>query len=137
MRLRPTAPATFRDTVKPNRGDAVAASGDSRGTIWIVKSDEETRAPFLVARTKSARLRKRSGGGGVWVNRGEASAVTPPSACPSDQKKNQAHRTLRPRARRALSTLRPFLVAMRARKPWRALRTRLDGWKVRFIAAVP
>src|SRR4029453_10746737 len=41
---------------------------------------------------------------------------------------------LRPRARRAFSTLRPPTVAMRARNPCRRLRTRLLGWKVRFIA---
>ena len=41
---------------------------------------------------------------------------------------------LRPRARRAFSTLRPPTVAIRARNPCRRLRTRLLGWKVRFIA---
>src|SRR3954465_6456301 len=46
----------------------------------------------------------------------------------------QADSVLRPRARRAASTLRPPTVAVRARKPWRRLRTRLLGWKVRFIA---
>jgi hypothetical protein len=35
---------------------------------------------------------------------------------------------LRPCARRAATTLRPPLVAMRARKPWRRLRTNLLGW---------
>jgi hypothetical protein len=39
----------------------------------------------------------------------------------------QADRRLRPRARRAFSTLRPPTVAMRARKPWRRLRTSLEG----------
>ena len=34
---------------------------------------------------------------------------------------------LRPRARRRANTKRPPLVAMRARKPWRRLRTRLLG----------
>src|SRR5829696_8090376 len=46
----------------------------------------------------------------------------------------QAERVLRPRARRAARTLRPPTVAVRARKPCRRLRTRLLGWKVRFIA---
>jgi len=45
----------------------------------------------------------------------------------------QADSFLRPRARRAASTLRPPGVALRERKPWRRLRTRLLGWKVRFI----
>src|SRR4029453_901351 len=41
---------------------------------------------------------------------------------------------LRPRARRAFRILRPPTVAERWRKPCRRLRTRLLGWKVRFIA---
>jgi len=40
-------------------------------------------------------------------------------------------------ARRAASTRRPPGVAMRARKPWRRLRTSLLGWLVRFTAAAP
>ena len=40
----------------------------------------------------------------------------------------QADRRLRPFARRAASTRRPPGVAMRARKPWRRLRTSLLGW---------
>jgi len=47
---------------------------------------------------------------------------------------NQADRRLRPRLRRAAITLRPPTVAIRARKPCLRLRTRLLGWKVRFIA---
>ena len=43
---------------------------------------------------------------------------------------------MRPRARRAARTLRPPGVAERERKPWRRLRTRLLGWKVRFIGRV-
>jgi hypothetical protein len=39
----------------------------------------------------------------------------------------QALRRLRPRERRAATTLRPALVAIRARKPWRRLRTILLG----------
>jgi hypothetical protein len=46
----------------------------------------------------------------------------------------QADNILRPRARRAARTLRPPGVALRARKPWRRLRTRRLGWKVRFIS---
>jgi len=41
---------------------------------------------------------------------------------------------LRPRLRRAAMTLRPPTVAILCRKPCRRLRTRLLGWKVRFIA---
>ena len=43
----------------------------------------------------------------------------------------------RPLARRLFKILRPALLAIRARKPWRFLRTRLDGWNVRFIACSP
>lgn len=43
---------------------------------------------------------------------------------------------LRCRARRALITLRPFLVDMRLRNPWVRLRDTLLGWKVRFIGPV-
>lgn len=46
---------------------------------------------------------------------------------------DQAESFLRPRARRARMTLRPPGVAIRVRKPWRRARTRLLGWKVRFI----
>ena len=48
-----------------------------------------------------------------------------------------ADRRLRPLARRRASTFRPPLVAMRARKPWRFLRTSREGWKVRFKGASP
>lgn len=40
---------------------------------------------------------------------------------------------LRPLARRLLSTIRPFFVFMRTRKPWVRRRRRRLGWKVRFI----
>ena len=39
----------------------------------------------------------------------------------------QALSRLRPRERRAAKTLRPPLVAIRVRKPWRRLRTNLLG----------
>ena len=45
---------------------------------------------------------------------------------------DQALSDFRPRARRAFRILRPALVAIRARKPWRCLRTRFEGWNVRF-----
>jgi hypothetical protein len=45
----------------------------------------------------------------------------------------QAETRLRPLARRRASTFWPFLVAMRERKPWRRLRFRLLGWKVRLV----
>lgn len=42
-------------------------------------------------------------------------------------------RRLRPFARRRFKTKRPFLVAMRVRKPWVFFRRRRLGWKVRFM----
>lgn len=51
--------------------------------------------------------------------------------------RNQAERRLRPRARRRARTRRPFLVAMRARKPWVRFRLRTLGWNVRFMSVVP
>ena len=39
----------------------------------------------------------------------------------------QAESRLRPRARRVATTFRPPTVAMRARKPWRRLRTSFEG----------
>jgi len=48
---------------------------------------------------------------------------------------NYADKRRRPRARRRAKTLRPFFVAMRARKPWLRLRFRTLGWNVRFILA--
>jgi hypothetical protein len=39
----------------------------------------------------------------------------------------------RPRVRRRASTLRPFFVAIRWRKPWVFFLFRLCGWKVRFM----
>lgn len=45
-------------------------------------------------------------------------------------------RRLRPLARRALSTRRPFFVAIRARKPCLLARLRRWGWYVRFILVV-
>lgn len=42
-------------------------------------------------------------------------------------------RRTRPLARRALRTLRPLRVALRARKPWLRARFRRLGWNVRFM----
>lgn len=49
----------------------------------------------------------------------------------------QALRRARPFERRALRTLRPPLVVMRARKPWVRLRLTVLGWYVRFMFLVP
>ena len=51
-----------------------------------------------------------------------------------DPSGHEAHtvREWRPLLRRALSTLRPLRVRIRARKPWVLARLRLLGWYVRF-----
>lgn len=49
---------------------------------------------------------------------------------------DQADSFLRPRARRRAMTWRPFLVAMRARKPWLRLRFNTLGWNVLFMVVV-
>ena len=49
----------------------------------------------------------------------------------------QGIRRTRPLARRALRTFRPFLVALRARKPWVRARLMRLGWKVRFMLGAP
>ena len=50
-----------------------------------------------------------------------------------ERKENYADSFLRPRRRRLRRTLRPPVVALRAKKPWRRARTRLLGWNVRFM----
>lgn len=56
-------------------------------------------------------------------------------ACSLSPKPVYAESDLRPRLRRARITLRPPGVALRAKKPCRRARTRLLGWKVRFIVS--
>ena len=46
-------------------------------------------------------------------------------------------KTVRPRARRALITRRPFLVRIRRRNPWTRTRRRILGWYVRFGMVEP
>ena len=48
----------------------------------------------------------------------------------------QAESRLRPLARRAAMTLRPPTVSIRARNPWRRLRTIFEGWYVRFTSSL-
>jgi hypothetical protein len=66
---------------------------------------------------------------GPFGQAAQGQAILPVSA----RRLAQADSLARPRARRARSTARPPTVAVRARKPWRRARTRLLGWKVRFI----
>ncbi len=85
------------------------------------------------ARTKSARLvRRQTETAGV--------PATGPTGGFKSVKSNAGAYALsfaRPLARRLFRILRPAFVAMRARNPWRFLRTRFDGWNVRFIACSP
>jgi len=53
--------------------------------------------------------------------------------CVGGRRNAYALRRLRPLARRDARIFWPFLVAMRARNPWRRLRFRLLGWKVRLV----
>lgn len=55
------------------------------------------------------------------------------SAWPAANAANQALRRARPLARRALTIARPFLVFIRARKPWVRFRLISLGWNVRFM----
>jgi hypothetical protein len=95
---------TFFETVNPTR----AGPSSARAPVCNTKAATGARGPVATPR-KSARFRNFSTG-----------AANLPAA--------QALRRFRPRVRRALSTLRPPLVAMRLRKPWRRLRTNLLGW---------
>jgi hypothetical protein len=104
---------------KPEPGAAgiIGTSDDQeqrvRGTLALAMYCVELR---LVG--QSARARKGA--------RGERAIV-------ETRGNDQTARRLRPFARRRLSTRRPPLVAMRARKPWTRLRCRLLGLKVRFM----
>ena len=69
--------------------------------------------------------------------RNSARVLRRPIAVTGEVPPAYADRRLRPLALRRASTFRPPLVAMRARKPWRRLRTSRDGWKVRFKGASP
>ena len=104
-RLRSTALPTFFDTVKPKRAGPLVA------TI--------------------ACLQHESGGGCLRPGRrGQKIRPLPQSFHESNARscsRRQADSRLRPRPRRADKTLRPPLVAMRARKPCRRLRTSLLG----------
>ena len=53
--------------------------------------------------------------------------------CSGSELLDRAGGRLRPSAPRRLSTMRPFLVAIRARKPWARLRLMTLGWNVLFM----
>jgi len=64
---------------------------------------------------------------------GQPRAARKAGRTPFQGVENYTVRRARPLARRALMTKRPFLVRIRARKPWVRLRCRLLGWNVLFM----
>jgi len=108
--LHPVAHDRAADLLR--NGDAEA----DRGIAVLARPDQQDEAG---RRRAPARI-----GGEIVRPPGEA----------SEPGRRYADSFLRPRPRRAAITLRPPTVAIRARKPCRRLRTRLLGWKVRFIA---
>lgn len=61
---------------------------------------------------------------------------THPQQAPFGGGGDQVERRARPFARRAVSTLRPPRVDIRARKPWVRARFSRLGWKVLFISSI-
>ena len=123
-RLRATAFPTFLEQVKPTRAgpssplrSALQQKGGHMDTFGACCGQKilDVRAISPSAKTppaSRARLRSRRRTG---------------VSCPDSQFLAQALSDLRPRARRAFRILRPAFVAIRARKPWRRLRTRFEG----------
>ena len=117
MRLRSGALPVFLVTVNPMPGSSILA---------VDRLQPKSRAPGAIAPGGPQELAplgqapQRGLGRGMAVM--QAARLRPTSF-------------LRPAARRRLRILRPFLVAMRARKPWRRVRTSLLGWNVRFITS--
>jgi len=106
MRLRSTAFPTFFETVNPIRAGPLSR----RSRACSTKAFVDTLAAAAAAR-KSA----------LCLNRSMETRAPLPAPI-------HALSRLRPRARRAATTLRPPLVAILARKPCRRLRTSLLGW---------
>src|SRR5512145_2110466 len=108
-----TAPPRALLAVKPKRamsGDAAFVS--PRARAWSTSEGAAKRDPSLTCRNSARVLRRPIA---VTLEAGGALAA------------DQADRRLRPLALRRASTLRPPVVDMRARKPWRRLRTSRDG----------
>ncbi len=95
-----------------------------RMRICAVKASLRKRRPFAAAALKSRLSR-------MWARPIASTLLAGPAAGSETRLRARgrayALRRLRPWARRAAMTLRPPLVAMRARKPWRRLRTSLLG----------
>src|SRR6516225_10979799 len=123
-RLRLTELPTFRLAVNPTRAPRAdvrgcgAACRTKPGAATLRPSAMRRKSPrnfsvSILAATRFRLLEKRCA------------------------KSGHADKRLRPFARRAARTRRPAAVAIRARKPWRRLRTSLLGWYVRFTIAIP
>src|SRR3954471_4688104 len=101
-----------------------------RAADLLGDGDSEPHVDILVAAVADEQDEAGHGGAAAAIRRQEIGAAGENRVGLAAQ----ADSVLPPRARRSASTLRPPTVAVRARKPWRRLRTRLLGWKVRFIA---
>src|SRR6185437_457604 len=132
-RLRSTALPTWRDTVKPTR--AVPPSARQRACTRNAAAGARIAA---AAARKSTRRFNRSMIRWAWFNGlGSTALIQQPWHIALGEMRRRvrfgpaasghALRRLRPWERRAATTLRPPLVAIRARKPWRRLRTSLLG----------
>lgn len=117
----------FFDTAKPNR---------ARPSLFALQSTvnclSRLRVAVLNTRPKAAASRSRlprvNRNDDVAANRRVSHAVSTVAYGVS---------LARPLARRRLSTSRPALVAIRARKPWVRARLILLGWYVRFMNLDP
>lgn len=104
---------------------AGVAAGDRHADAGVAvralqRQDEEVRIGELPPAGEhglEGRLRAEAGGAGEAAGRG----------CQRDRVDQIGVRRARPLARRADSTFRPFLVAIRARKPWVRARLRTLG----------
>src|SRR5262249_12412697 len=86
-----------------------------RGADLLRRREADPGRPLVVA---PARLEHEGGGGNPRSRcHGEELGPSPQALHPRPLRCDQALSRLRPRARRAATTLRPPLVAMRARKP--------------------
>lgn len=120
------------DLLGHRQTDAGPGHGLVRG-LAAIDLEAQTSAVDPAARRRPNEIRtdlQTRGRRGPVAARGPDPAVGPVRRPGSDVRHGasaQADRRLRPRARRAAMILRPPTVAMRARKPWRRLRTILLG----------
>jgi len=145
-RLRETAPPILRDAVKPTRASCpVAGCPDEPCDTGAPKSLDcvASTAPGVraICRTNAWRTalrpRAQARNSRRFLRRASDRALGVALICrglPRVEPTPQALSFLRPFARRARMIRRPPTVDMRARKPWRLLRTSRLGWYVLFKA---